>query len=86
MGKKTNPRKIPRTQEDVDRAWKDGVRVGVHNASAMFMNVLVDKYDGMDKLANIWDDVTKLSEEVLEGRVNIPDIVTMLREEYNIII
>lgn len=84
MGKKTNPRKIPRTQADVDKAWDEGVLVGVHNASAMFMNVLLDKYDGADKIRAIWDDMSKLSEEVIEGRVKIPEITRMLKEEYDI--
>lgn len=84
MGKKTNPRNIPRTQADVDKSFTLGINLGVHNASAMFMNVLLDKYDGADKLRAIWDDLCKLSEEVMEGRVKIPEITRMLKEEYDI--
>lgn len=84
MGKGVNPRKIPRTQADVDKSFEDGVFQGTHNAAAMFMNVLLDKYDGKDKLRAIWADVSKLSEEVIEGRVKIREITRMLKEEYDI--
>ena len=81
---KKNPRSIPRTQVDVDRAFEKGVTEGVHNASAMFMNVLLDKFNGADHIRDVWKEIEKLSEEVSEGRVKIPEIVNMLREDYGV--
>ena len=82
--KKVNQRKVPRTQADVDAAWEKGVMDGVHNASAMFMNVLLDKFNGQEHIADVWREITKLSEEVKEGRVKVPEIIKMLKEEYDI--
>lgn len=82
--KKVNPRKVPRTQADVDAAWEKGVLDGVHYASAMFMNVLLDKFNARDHIKDVWKEIEKLSEEVKEGRVKIPDIVYMLKIEYDI--
>lgn len=84
MAKKVNPRKIPRTQADVDAAWEKGVVDGVSYASAMFMNVLLDKFNARDYVQEIWREMEKLSESVLEKRVSIPDIKRMLKEEYDI--
>lgn len=84
MLKKVNPRKRPTTQADVDKAWNDGVIVGVHNASAMFMNVLLDKFNAQEHIRDVWREIEKLSEEVMEGRVKIPDITRMLKDEYDI--
>ena len=89
MGKKrkkntTNPRNIPKTQEDVDRAWEKGVLDGVSNASAMFLTVLVDKFQGADYVQPVWTEIVKLSEEVKERRVSIADLRTVLREEYGV--
>ena len=81
---KTNPRKIPPTQADVDRARDEGVITGVHYASAMFMNVLLDKFNAQDYVVEIWHHMEKLSEEVKEGRVKVPEIIRMLKEEYDI--
>lgn len=84
MSKKTNPRKIPRTQEDVDRAWEKGVIDGVSNASAIFLTVLLDKFNGADYVPEIWKEICKLSEEIAENRVSVADLRSVLREEYEI--
>lgn len=68
----------------MDAAWEKGVIDGVSYASAMFMNVLCDKFNAQDYVRDIWKEMEKLSESVLEKRVSIPDIKRMLREEYDI--
>ena len=82
--KKTNPRRIPRSQEDVDRAWEKGVYDGVDSASAIFLTVLVDKFGGADHVRDVWLEINKLSEEVAEHRVSIADLRCTLLEEYGI--
>lgn len=84
MSKKINPRKIPKTQADVDDAWEKGVMDGVEYATAMFMNVILDKFDFHERIRDVWKEVEKLSEEVKEGRVKISDITRMLKDEYDI--
>lgn len=84
MSRKTNPRNVPRSQEDVDRAREKGIREGVANASAMFLMVMVDKFDAADQIAEIWREILKLSDEVLEHRVSIADLRVTLREEYGV--
>lgn len=61
---KTNPRRRPATQADVDRAWEKGVQDGVRNASTIFLTVLVDKFNGADHIVDVWEAITKLSAEV----------------------
>lgn len=82
--KKVNPKKIPRTQADVDRAWEQGVMIGVRNSSAIFLTVLVDKFGGADWIPQIWDEINKLSEEVAESRVSVSDLRDVLRKEYKV--
>ncbi len=86
MGTKTNPRRRPASGEDVTRAWKKGVLDGCSNASAIFLTVLVDKFGGEDKVADVWKEIVKLSEEVKERRVSVADLRTTLREEYGVIV
>lgn len=81
---KPNPRKIPRTQADVDRAWQQGILDGVSNASAIFLTVLVDKFDGADRVLDVWREINKLSEEIKERRVTISDLRRVLLEEYGV--
>lgn len=84
MSRKTpNPNKIPKTQADVDRSYALGVQDGTNNATVIIMSVLLDKFGAADYLPDIWKAIGKLSEEVAEGRVSIPDLRTTLREEYD---
>lgn len=82
---KVNPRKIPVSMADVERAKKNASDDAVHLALAIFLTVLKDDF-GFDneqvKLAR--SRVDKLSEEVAERRVSIADLLTVLREEYHI--
>lgn len=81
---KTNPRRQPATQADVDKAWDRGVIAGVNNAVVIFLSVLVDKFNGADHIADVWQEINKLSEEIKEGRVSFADLKTVLKEEYGI--
>lgn len=85
MGKaKTNPKKIPRTQADVDRAYTDGVKDGSHIASVIMMSALLDKFNAGDYIPDVWKAFEKLSLEVMERRVTVADLRTVLREEYDL--
>lgn len=81
---KTNPRRQPATRADVDRAWRRGVDDGVNCSTAIFLTVIVDKYGMEDRVADVWRDVLKLSEEVKEKRVSLADLKRVLKEEYGI--
>ena len=78
---KKNPRSIPKTQADVDKAFDRGVTAGVRNASAIFLTVLCDKFGGADYVPDIWREVSKLSEEIKEKRVSVPDLIGEIYSE-----
>lgn len=84
MAKKINPRRCPATGADVKRAWERGVIDGVRNASAIFLTVMVDKFNGADYVRDIWIEINKLSEEVLEQRVSVADLRRVLLDEYGV--
>ena len=85
MGKQTNPRKRPRTEEDVKRAFERGVHEGVRQCSAIFLTVLLDKFNGEDYIRDVWGEIEKLAVEVAERRVSVKDLERVLGDEYNII-
>ena len=84
MPNKRNPRRRPATEADVIKAWERGVLAGVSNASAMFLMVMVDKFNGEEMVADVWREIVKLSEEVKERRVSVADLRNTLREEYGV--
>jgi len=57
---------------------------GVSNATAIFMTVLVDKFNGAAYVRDVWGEINKLSEEVAEKRVSCADLRRVLLEEYGI--
>lgn len=81
MGTKVNPRRVPRTQKDVDAAYDRGITEGLHRGIELMLYVLIDKH------AAPMDDVQQLARElnhaagcVAEGYVTWADIRRMLRE------
>lgn len=80
--KKTNPRRIPATAEDVKKAAKSSVAETVSATQAIFFTVLRDKegYDN-ERLAEFWRKIKDLSDEILTGYVSIGDLKRVLREE-----
>ncbi len=81
---KTNPRKRPATQMDVDKAYARGTTDGCNLAMAIFLTVLCDKFNGADLVGDIWEHCNRLSEEIKEHRINLFDLVDVLRTEYEI--
>ena len=81
---KTNPRKRPATQADVKKAQSNAVNTAVRMASAIFLTVLCDKFNGAEHIPEVWREVNKLSEEIKEGRVSVNDLITVLKTEYEI--
>lgn len=64
-----------------DTATADACRVTL----AIFFTALLDK-EGMDaeQLQRIWREVEALSESVRDGYVSAPDLIRVLRDEYEI--
>ena len=84
--KKINPRKRPATEADVIRARNEGISYGVEKAMAIMLTVLLDKYNAADYIVQVWQDICKYCVEIDEGRVSVPDLERVLREEYEVYI
>ena len=85
--KKCNPRNRPATQADVERARRDGMSEATSSSIAIFFTVLLDKRGWTaEMLQELWRDIDKLSVEIAEKRVKVPDLMRVLKEEYDITI
>lgn len=85
MPKRVNPRRRPATMADVQRAKDAATADACRVTLAIFFTALLDK-EGMDaeQLQRIWHEVEALSESVRDGYVSAPDLIRVLREEYEI--
>lgn len=79
--KKTNPRHIPLSQADVPKIRDEAI----HLAFAIFLTVLKDdmNFDN-GQIVFAWERADKLSKSAADGYVNLWDLVSVLKEEYNI--
>lgn len=81
MQKKTNPRKIPRTQADVERAYNDGIAEGLSRGIDLMLYVLIDKHDApMDDVQQLTSELNHAAACVVEGYITWADISLMLKE------
>lgn len=83
--KKVNPKKIPRTQADVDKARKKGQSQGISLAMAIFFTAVLDKgFLEREQIPALWDAVLYVSGSIIDGYVNIFEQKKMLEEEYGV--
>ena len=81
MAAKANPRRIPRTQRDVDAAYGAGISEGLHRGIELMLYVLIDKHAApMEDVQQLARELNHAAECVAEGYITWPDIRQMLRE------
>lgn len=76
-----NPRRIPRTQRDVDAAYDAGITEGLNRGIELMLYVLIDKRAApMDDVQQLARELNHAAECVAEGYITWPDIRQMLKE------
>lgn len=80
---KVNPRKIPRTQADVERAYKAGMDVGTELCLTLVLFTLQDKFGaGDEELAKFSDAFHYTLDSLDKGYVTEADLRRVLKAEY----
>lgn len=81
MGTKTNPRRVPRTQRDVDAAYMRGINEGLNRGIELMLFVLIDKHGApTEDVQQLARELNSAAECVAGGYVTWADIRTMLME------
>ena len=79
--KRVNPRRIPATKADVEKAKRQAQEYAINSVWAVFFSVLRDKEGyGYKRLRRVWDGVNYLSDSIGKGYVRIEDLVEELKE------
>lgn len=80
---KVNPKRIPRTQADVERAEKEGIDKGIKCALTIMLYTLHDKFAADDKqLQEFADAFNYTVDSINKGYVTEKDLLTCIRAEY----
>ena len=82
---KTNPRRRPATQADVERAKKAAQGEAISLAMTIMFTALLDK-EGFtqEDLQRLWREVNDLSDSIAKGYVSAADLRNVLRREYEV--
>lgn len=83
MAKKTNPKKIPRSQKDVDDAYRLGTYKGTEVTLILFMRSFCDLGHG-DEIWDIWEKFEAGLDSMHRGDTKLHDEKNALEEEYGI--
>lgn len=84
MGKKTNPRKIPKTQADVDRAYQRGKDEGAKSSIIIMMYAMKDKLGATDdQLTEFFDAINYTVDSINKGYITEKDLQTVIKEDYD---
>lgn len=79
----SNPRKIPRTQADVDKAYKRGMNDGLQGALTIMLYTLKDKFGtGDEELQEFADAFNYTVDGINRGYVSEKDLQTVIKDEY----
>lgn len=84
---KTNPRKIPRSQVDVDRAYERGKSEGINGALTIFLYTLMDKFGADDaQLRDFADAFSYTVDSIEKGYITESDLRKVVKDEYHTVI
>lgn len=82
-GNTSNPRKIPRTQADVEKAYKRGMNDGLQGALTIMLYTLKDKFGSDDAdLKEFADAFNYTVDGINKGYVSEKDLQSVIRDEY----
>ena len=82
-GSASNPRKIPRTQADVDKAYKRGMNDGLQGALTIMLYTLKDKFGSEDTdLKEFADAFNYTVDGINKGYVSEKDLQSVIKDEY----
>lgn len=82
---KSNPRRIPRSQADVNKAYDKGVEFGVEFAINCFLFTLKDKHDApSEDMMILRNEFMNLMDSIDKGYLTYEDVKTALKGEYDL--
>lgn len=82
---KTNPKKIPRSQADVEKAHQNGMLFGTEFALNIVLYVLKDKHEASDEdIMRLRDEFVYQIDSISKGYLKYTDVKRTLQTEYDL--
>lgn len=85
MKKANNPRRIPRTQQDVDRAAEKGRTEGANFILTIILFILKDKHNAPDEdLETLANEIDFYCQQINDGLLSWSEVKDALKQEYDV--
>ena len=82
---KTNPKRVPRTQADVEKAHQNGMLFGTEFALNIVLYVLKDKHEASDEdIMRLRDEFVYQIDSISKGYLKYTDVKKALQTEYDL--
>lgn len=82
-GSTSNPRRLPRTQADVEKAYKRGMNDGLQGALTIMLYVMRDKFAAQDdQLESFADAFNYTVDSINRGYISTKDLQGVIKDEY----
>ena len=82
---KTNPKRIPRSQADVEKAHQNGMLFGTEFALNIVLYVLKDKHEASDEdIMRLRDEFVYQIDSISKGYLKYTDVKRALQTEYDL--
>lgn len=83
--RKINPRRIPATKADIEKAKKRGTEEAVRRAISLMLYVLIDKHGTtMEEIQRMAKELNYCADSVSKGYIKWRDIERVVFEEYGV--
>lgn len=85
MKKGNNPRRIPRTQQDVDKAAEKGRTEGANFILTIILFILKDKHNAPDEdLETLANEIDFYCQQINDGQLSWSEVKDALKQEYDV--
>ena len=85
MSGKVNPRRLPATQGDVNRAAQRATNDALTASASIFLTILCDKESAdAEIIQRVWEEMQALSQSIIDGYVSVADLKDTLSNEYGV--
>lgn len=83
--KKVNPRRVPATQADIERAKNQATSDAIRRIVYLMLYILIDKHDApKEDIKQFAEEVNYYADSITQGYITWKDVERVVRDEYEV--
>lgn len=83
--KKVNPRRVPATKADIEKAKKDATQGALRKLLYLMLYILIDKHNApKEDIHQLAAEVNYYADSISKGYITWKDVERVVRDEYDV--